>query len=252
VSANFTRRWRNSWRNCNGGDEKNRGRRFSSPSSQPGRVTENSPPIYRWGRPQRSKSRQGRKKILNCSTGGLVEPVRTSSFAPPGLWRIAGTTQRWNRWAIIGCPSGTKASAYALACSGAAAFARSAVASEDRSGIRVSRPVLLLGRQPCIFQHLCPKKWLAMRDVQERKLESRAGVAPASAVLQTAAWAARPTGCNTRVKEDSFARDVISFRSAVPALACRSSTGRSRPACRGPACCPRREQPRSTASNAGS
>src|SRR5438445_9050473 len=49
------------------------------------------------------------------------------------------------------------------------------------TSIRVARPVFRFGRPACISQHLC-------------SLESRAGVAPASAVLQTAACAARPTG----------------------------------------------------------
>ena len=43
------------------------------------------------------------------------------------------------------------------------------------SSMRVSRPLLLFGRQACFYQHLCSE------------MESRAGVAPASAVLQTAA-----------------------------------------------------------------
>ena len=55
-------------------------------------------------------------------------------------------------------------------------------------------PVLLFGRQACFYQHLCSKKCCAEPKLEERRLESRAGFAPASAVLQTAACAARLTG----------------------------------------------------------
>lgn len=51
------------------------------------------------------------------------------------------------------------------------------------SSIRVLRPVFRFGRPACVYQHLC-----------SMKLESRAGIAPAWAVLRTAAWADRPTG----------------------------------------------------------
>ena len=37
------------------------------------------------------------------------------------------------------------------------------------------------------------------------EMESRAGVAPACAVLQATAWAARPTGRNLKVQAEAFA-----------------------------------------------
>ena len=61
--------------------------------------------------------------------------------------------------------------------------------------MRVVRPLLRFGRPACVSQHLCPVKWLAEPELEERRVESRAGIAPAPAVLQTAAWTARPTGC---------------------------------------------------------
>jgi hypothetical protein len=54
------------------------------------------------------------------------------------------------------------------------------------TGMRVARPLLQFGRPACICEHLCPDGWLAAPKPWRRR-ESRAGVAPASAVLQTAA-----------------------------------------------------------------
>ena len=55
------------------------------------------------------------------------------------------------------------------------------------TGMRVVRPLFRFGRPACVYQHLCPKKWSAKPKLGERRLESRAGIAPASAALQAAA-----------------------------------------------------------------
>src|SRR5437773_11512425 len=61
------------------------------------------------------------------------------------------------------------------------------------TGMRVLRPLLRFGRPACVSQHLCPE------------MESRAGIAPAFAVLQTAACAARPTGRKLKARASAFA-----------------------------------------------
>src|SRR5438445_267024 len=94
------------------------------------------------------------------------------------------------------------------------------------TSIRVARPVFRFGRPACVSQHLCPGNGLPAEAAQVgskptfakatagslrpprcrgRRLESRAGVAPASAVLQTAAYAARPTGWRLKARASAFA-----------------------------------------------
>ena len=67
----------------------------------PGGTNENSPPIYRWVLVrERNESRQGRQS-----------PVSSSNvfFRPCGAWPILGRVNpAMNRWAIFGCPCGTK------------------------------------------------------------------------------------------------------------------------------------------------
>ena len=74
-------------------------RRMDISDSQPGRAKENSPPIYRWVDRRRKESRQGRKNIV---------PTPDVFFRPCGAFEFSAISPAINRWAIFGCPSGTK------------------------------------------------------------------------------------------------------------------------------------------------
>ena len=47
------------------------------------------------------------------------------------------------------------------------------------TGMRVTLSLFRFGRPTCVYQHLCPEKWLVEPELNARMLESRAGVAPA-------------------------------------------------------------------------
>jgi hypothetical protein len=72
------------------------------PLPQPDRAKESSPPIHRWVLLRvGNESRQGRKTSCALFRG---------FFRPSGPWRIWGPVNpAINRWAIFGCPCGTKA-----------------------------------------------------------------------------------------------------------------------------------------------
>src|SRR5207245_1796026 len=65
------------------------------------------------------------------------------------------------------------------------------------TSIRVARPVFRFGRS----SRTANSVYLSTLMLEE--MESRAGIAPASAVLQTAACTARPTGCVKERASDS-------------------------------------------------
>jgi len=53
--------------------------------------------FQRWARPKETSS-----------PAGTAEPLLSVSAVPSGLGRHGDQTQRWKRWAILGCPSWTK------------------------------------------------------------------------------------------------------------------------------------------------
>src|SRR5436190_8292426 len=61
--------------------------------------------------------------------------------------------------------------------------------------------VLADGHHACVSQHLCPINWLAEPELGERRLESRAGIAPASW------WPCASTFANRRL--DCSANGII-------------------------------------------
>jgi len=67
--------------------------------SQPGRAKENSPPIHRWVSREYHKSRQGRQNTRESPD---------ALFRPSGAFGLSARHPAINRWAIFGCPSGTK------------------------------------------------------------------------------------------------------------------------------------------------
>ncbi len=83
--------------------------RNSESVSQPDRAKENSPPIYRWANSlQPDKSRQGRKNVV-VAPDVLFRPSGAFGFSTSAYPAI-------NRWAIFGCPSGTKTRKRSAAC----------------------------------------------------------------------------------------------------------------------------------------
>ena len=61
------------------------------------------------------------------------------------------------------------------------------------------------------------KTGVCLSTLMPEEMESRAGIAPAFAALQAAAWANRPTGCEIKVRAEAFAsaRRVITHHASV-------------------------------------